>query len=166
MYSVNNEVVTMRKLFFTLFLLTISLIPLQNVYSNEKNKQIRMSISGIYNGNITEGDKTFISRNDYLDEESLDNSFTVSSHRISIKKFILNGKHDNVSIQIFCGNGMKVFSKSNINIKGKYIIPIAKVESTNCNTQEDFKFCVEFVVSVIDSYGEEIYKCEVTTVDC
>jgi hypothetical protein len=25
---------------------------------------------------------------------------------------------------------------------------------------------VEFIVSVINSDGEEIYKCEVTTVDC
>jgi hypothetical protein len=51
-------------------------------------------------------------------------------------------------------------------MNGKYIIPIAKVDSTNCNTQEDFKSCVEFIVSVINSDGEEIYKCEVTTVDC
>jgi hypothetical protein len=158
----------MRRLIPKLILLAISLIPLQNVCSKEKNKQIRMQISGIYIGPnfYTEGNNKFVIRNDYLDEESLNNSFTVSSHRFIIKQFILNGKYNNVSIQIFCSNGIQVFSKSNINMNGKYIIPMAKVYSTNCNTQEDFKSCVEFIVSVINSDGDEIYKCEITTHDC
>ncbi len=154
MYSVNNEVVTMRKLFFTLFLLTISLIPLQNVYSNEKNKQIRMSISGIYNGDYKE------TYDDNFDE--MGRMYKVDKTCLRIEHLIFKGNFKNVTISILCSDGTEKLTKRKVNINGIYKLPVLRDKYDNCYYDEG----VQNIIIITNQSGGEIYRCEITGSIC
>lgn len=152
----------MRRLLLILFILTTSLTTFQSVYSKDKNKQIRMSLSGDFTD----------SRNDWTNgttlEDYLDDSpvsvYTVDWTCFSVDYFIFKGKSKNVTIHIYCGeNGTEMFTKKNVSINGKYKLDSRSINWNQCIFGES---SVSLIVSITDKNDNEIYRCEITGSEC
>jgi len=147
----------MRRLLLILFVLTTSLTTFQSVYSKDKNKQIRMSLSGIWNGERNETNE------DYLDESGPVSIYTVDRTCLRIKHYVFKGNYKNVTIQIFCSDGSVLLTKKNVTINGKYKLPVLQDKYDTCTYEEEG---IQNIISVTNINGDEIYRCEITGRDC
>jgi len=154
----------MRRLLLILFILTTSLTSFQSLYSKDKNKQIRMSLSGIVQtvyGDIEWKKTTF---DDELDDRGPVSIYTVDWTCLDVDYFIFKGKVKNVTIHIYCGeNGTKMFTKKNVSINGKYKLDSKSINWNQCIFGES---SVSLIVSITDKNDNEIYRCEITGSDC
>lgn len=149
----------MRRLLFILFILTTSLTSFQSVFSKDKNKQIRMSISGIWNG---ERYDTFDVNEGYLDDSDPVSIYTVDRTCLEIKQLELKGNCKNVTIRILCNDGTEIFSKNKVNIKGKFKLSIPFEVNTKCSYNEGE---VQNRIEVVQN-GEPIYICNLYVGEC
>lgn len=142
----------MEKVFITLFTLLISVSTFTNLFSQE----LRMSISGIYNGETKET---------YEDQEDMNSKYlmyTVDKTCLRIESLIFKGNYKNVTLKIHCGSSGKLLSKTKLNIKGMYTFPWTSSKYGNCNPDDE----IIYSISVEDSKGELIYRCNITGGDC
>lgn len=117
-----------------------------------KSQELRMSISGIYNGDYNET---------FEDEEDVNSKFpiyTVDKTCLNIEHLIFKGNYNNVTLKILCGSGGKLLSKSKLNIKGEYKFPMSSVKKGNCNLEKK----IVYRITVEDSEGDVIYMCNIT----
>ena len=147
----------MRRLLLILVILTTSLTTYQSVYSKDKNTQIRMSISGIWNGERNE------SNEDYLDDSGPVSIYTVDRTCLEIKHYVFKGNNKNVTIQILCSNGTVLLTKKNVNINGKYKLPVLQDKYDSCFYEEEG---IQNLILVINKNGDEIYRCVITGGNC
>ena len=149
----------MRRLLLILFVLTTSLTTFQSVYSKDKNKQIRMSLSGIFQ---TVYKTTF---DDELDDRGPVSIYTVDWTCLDVDYFIFKGKVKNVTIHMYCGeNGTEMFSKKNVSINGKYKLLNRNIRWDQCISEESSG--MRMIVSITDKDDNEIYRCEITGSEC
>lgn len=153
----------MNKVLFTLFFLTITVTSIQNLYSNENNKQLRMKLIGYYNGD----NKDIRTYEDQKQDDNVGYSFTVDKTCLTINTIELTGNHKNVKITVHCGvDGFVLFSKNKTDIKGKFQIKWKGIEKKflkECYQEDPLQFSV--VVLDIES-DNEIYRGEVTSDFC
>jgi hypothetical protein len=150
---------------FILVMLSINLMFLTSnlLYSQKSNSQVRMKLVGYYNGDT----KDIRTNEDWKQEGTSDYVYSVGKTCITINSLVLTGNHKNVKITVCCGaDGTILFSKSKIDIKGKYKINWKNIDNkfyNKCNTDTELQFSV--IVVDIES-DEEIYRGEVTSGDC
>jgi len=142
----------MEKVFITLFTLLISV----TTFTNLNSQELRMSISGIYNGETKE------TIEDQEDMNSKYLMYTVDKTCLRIESLIFKGNYKNVTLKIHCGSSGKLLSKTKLNIKGMYTFPWTSSKYGNCNPDDE----IIYSISVEDSKGELIYRCNITGGDC
>jgi hypothetical protein len=105
-----------------------------------------MSVSGIYkdNSKVTRDDQPL----HFVDITCLESKY-----------LIFKGNKRNVTLKIIIrGNDEVVFQKK-INIKGKYILPVSSIH-------QDFILDLQYSISIEDSKGQNIYRCNIEYGDC
>ena len=142
----------MEKVFITLFTLLISV----TTFTNLNSQELRMSISGIYNGETKE------TIEDQEDMNSKYLMYTVDKTCLRIESLIFKGNYKNVTLKIHCGSSGKLLSKTKLNIKGMYTFPWTSSKYGNCNPDDE----IIYSISVEDSKGDIIYRCNITGGDC
>jgi hypothetical protein len=142
----------MEMVFITLFTLLISV----TTFTNLNSQELRMSISGIYNGETKE------TIEDQEDMNSKYLMYTVDKTCLRIESLIFKGNYKNVTLKIHCGSSGKLLSKTKLNIKGMYTFPWTSSKYGNCNPDDE----IIYSISVEDSKGELIYRCNITGGDC
>ena len=142
----------MEKVFITLFTLLISV----TTFTNLNSQELRMSISGIYNGETKE------TIEDQEDMNSKYLMYTVDKTCLRIESLIFKGNYKNVTLKIHCGSSGKLLSKTKLNIKGMYTFPWTSSIYGNCNPDDE----IIYSISVEDSKGDIIYRCNITGGDC
>jgi hypothetical protein len=141
----------MKIIFFThVVLMLITSLNIMN------SQELRMSISGIYNGETKE------TIEDQEDMNSKYLMYTVDKTCLRIESLIFKGNYKNVTLQIHCGSSGELLSKTKLNIKGQYKFPMSSSQYKTCNPDDDIRYSI----SVEDSKGEVIYRCNITSGDC
>jgi len=146
----------MRRLLLILFVLTTSLTTFQSVYSLNL-KELRMSVSGIWNGG---------QRNETIeDSEDMNeryNIYMIDRTCLEIKQLEFKGNFKNVTIRILCNDGIEIFSKNKVNIKGKFKLSVPFEVNTKCSYNEGE---IQNRIEVIQN-GEPIYICNLYVGEC
>ena len=141
----------MKIIFFTHVVLM--LITSLNIINSQ---ELRMSISGIYNGETKE------TIEDQEDMNSKYLMYTVDKTCLRIESLIFKGNYKNVTLKIHCGSSGKLLSKTKLNIKGMYTFPWTSSKYGNCNPDDE----IIYSISVEDSKGDILYRCNITGGDC
>ena len=142
----------MESMLTSLFIMFISF----NSYTSMFSQDLRMSVSGLYNGIRNE------TWDDNEDMESKYLMYTVDKTCLRIESLIFKGNYKNVTLKIHCGSSGKLLSKTKLNIKGMYTFPWTSSKYGNCNPDDE----IIYSISVEDSKGELIYRCNITGGDC
>ena len=145
----------MRRLLLILFVLTTSLTTFQSVYSLNL-KELRMSVSGIWNGERNE------TIEDSEDMNERYNIYMIDRTCLEIKQLELKGNFKNVTIRILCNDGTEIFSKNKVNIKGKFKLSVPSEVNTKCSYNEGE---IQNRIEVIQN-GEPIYICNLYVGEC
>lgn len=141
----------MKIIFFThVVLMLITSLNIMN------SQELRMSISGIYNGETKE------TIEDQEDMNSKYLMYTVDKTCLRIESLIFKGNYKNVTLKIHCGSSGKLLSKTKLNIKGMYTFPWTSSKYGNCNPDDE----IIYSISVEDSKGDILYRCNITGGDC
>ncbi len=145
----------MKRLLLILFILTISLTTFQSVYS--KNNELRMSVIGVWDGGKT--DDTI---EDKEDDDSKFLRYIIDKTCFEIYHIVFKGNIKNVTIKIMCSDGTELLSKSKVNIKGKYTLPLTSFDYNKCKYEKEG---VQNTIQVFQN-SNIIYSCDITSGVC
>jgi hypothetical protein len=146
----------MERMFIILFILTTSF----SLFTSLKSKELRMSISGRSNGiDNNEYIETF---DDQKNENSKDQMYTIDRTCLRIDYLIFKGNYRNVTLKIHCGSDGKLLSKTKIYINREYKFLMSSIIQENCNMINK----INYTITVENSKGELIYRCNITGGDC
>ncbi len=145
----------MKSMFTSLFIMFISF----NSYTSMFSQDLRMSVSGLYNG---------IRNETWDDNEDMESKYTVYTLDITClepKHLIFKGNEKNVTLKIYCGSSGDLIHKTRMNVKGKYKFSMSSIPTKNirnCNSDDS----VIYSISVEDSKGQSVYRCNLTVGEC